>query len=572
MSDGLSPAALVDAFASPALVTTAEGSLRYWNDEFRGVTGSADADLGDMTVAEAFPEDQRECIRTAFNQVVEDGGGRTLDTELSGPDTDRARYEVTLSAIDGEAGLAGVLVVGRDVTERDRYELFVEKSADIISVVDDTGTIRYHSPAVERVLGYDQEEQVGESGFDYAHPDDRGQLAELLSKFIQGESEQERIKYRYRHADGSWRWMEMTAHQHLDEPGVQGILLNSRDVTDSVRHERQLREEREKYSTLVESLNEGVIIAQNGETVFANQAVPELLETSLDAVQGSSIGDYAVPEDKERIRERYARRMAGEDVPERYEVQIETETGKRKTLSVSASRITYEGKPADMAVIRDITDRKERERQLQVLNRVLRHNVRNAVNSISGRAEHLATEVKDELASELDQIERRADRLLSTAEKGRTLNEQLLEGSGQQLEHDLTELVDQVTLEYRSRYPDADISVAADPVTVRAVAPVYRVIAELVENAIVHNDADSPSVTISVESGDDVVLRVADNGPGLPEAESNVLTGTEEVTPLYHGKGFGLYLVRWLIRESGGRVSVDVDDEGTTVVVELPAA
>jgi signal transduction histidine kinase len=221
----------------------------------------------------------------------------------------------------------------------------------------------------------------------------------------------------------------------------------------------------------------------------------------------------------------------------------------------------------------DVTDRHRREEMIEVLDRVLRHNLRNDMNIVLAAAQRIAEGEGDP--------ERAAERVRETT-------------------HDLLELADTARdirgvvdperdRDYGAVDPAPVVATACDRVgagsaTVRAAVEddlpavpdpgLELAIRELVDNAVEHGGA-APTVDVSVgldaDSAEERVrIRVADDGPGLPEMERRVLTGSRE-TPLKHGQGLGLWLVYWVVREAGGDLSVAVED-GTAVELRLPVA
>src|SRR4028118_1383472 len=123
-----------------------------------------------------------------------------------------------------------------------RFHALTENALDIVMVTRPDGAIRYLSPSVERVLGYTPEEVLGTNTAEYVHPDDLerafGELEALLSK---PGVHPEAVETRVRHKDGSWRHLEGMATNLLDDPAVEGLVFNQRDVTDRVRAEEEVR-------------------------------------------------------------------------------------------------------------------------------------------------------------------------------------------------------------------------------------------------------------------------------------------------------------------------------------------
>ncbi len=118
----------------------------------------------------------------------------------------------------------------------EHYRSLIEHSLDLISILNVDGTIRYVSPSHERVLGYASDELVGQNVFGFIHPDD---LTGVKDNFTRSEGAAS-LECRFRHKDGSWRMLESFGRNLSHVPGVSGLVVNSRDVTDRKRLEEQL--------------------------------------------------------------------------------------------------------------------------------------------------------------------------------------------------------------------------------------------------------------------------------------------------------------------------------------------
>ncbi|MGI8649999.1 MAG: PAS domain-containing protein [Rubrobacter sp.] len=152
-----------------------------------------------------------------------------------------------LTLVRDENGEPSYFVLNlRDDTERqkaerrlreseERFRALVDKSSEIVKLVNLDGKLRYASPAMERVLGYSSDEIVGRNIFDFLHPDDIPALREATSKALAeveltGETVWNTAEYRMRHADGGWRNIESVGTYLLDHPAVEGVVINSRAV------------------------------------------------------------------------------------------------------------------------------------------------------------------------------------------------------------------------------------------------------------------------------------------------------------------------------------------------------
>jgi len=123
----------------------------------------------------------------------------------------------------------------------ERYRALIRYGADGISILEIDGTIRYESPAAERVLGYRPEDMVGTNGFSYLHPDDFERVLELFVEGIETNLPTATEEVRFRAADGSWVYLEMTGVNLLDDPDVEGIIVTSHDITERKHVEESLR-------------------------------------------------------------------------------------------------------------------------------------------------------------------------------------------------------------------------------------------------------------------------------------------------------------------------------------------
>lgn len=214
----------------------------------------------------------------------------------------------------------------------------------------------------------------------------------------------------------------------------------------------------------------------------------------------------------------------------------------------------------------------ELNRRNRVLNQVMRHDIRNDVNVIAARAELLAeqaAEVDEEL---IEPIQRKSREIAETSTLAGHI-QTLEEGSGEK-PIDVVTLVRACVSDARDAYPDAEITTdLPDRARVEAGELLRTVIANLVENAIEHNDG-SPRITVAVDKPEDdgrVRIRVADNGPGIPEEFRQTVTA--DTTPAAANQsGLGLRLVGWFVDHYDGTITFDDNEpRGTEAVVTLPA-
>lgn len=201
-----------------------------------------------------------------------------------------------------------------------------------------------------------------------------------------------------------------------------------------------------------------------------------------------------------------------------------------------------------------------------VLNRVLRHNLRNNMTVIRGHTQVMA----DKLDSETycDRILENVDQLIALGDKARDL-ESVIDQTTPRESTDLSALAACVASTVEEDFAASITVDATDEVTTPVRPSFEQALRELIENAVKHG-GDSPTVTVSVErTPTEVLIQVTDNGPGLPKQEREVLEHEAE-TPLVHGSGLGLWLVHWIVTNHGGSVESTVTGSGTTMTLSIP--
>lgn len=233
-----------------------------------------------------------------------------------------------------------------------------------------------------------------------------------------------------------------------------------------------------------------------------------------------------------------------------------------------------------LITLRDVSDRIERERRIEqqrqlltVVNRVLRHDIRNDMNLVLALADELQHTYPDDAV--VDRITQKGNDILDLSERARQLEQLLRSDADQRTVVDVSGVVARKVDAVAQAYPAAELTLERP-----AYADVYAndlidsAIGNLIENAIEHNDRPEPrvDVTVSPDDGEGVTVEIADDGPGMPPRERQVIeTGTE--TALDHSSGLGLWLAYWIVTESGGEIGFSQNEpRGTVITVRLESA
>ncbi len=310
---------------------------------------------------------------------------------------------------------------------------------------------------------------------------------------------------------------------------------------------------------VLENLAEGVIILDADNRVLdINAAAAALCHRSTGEIIGrpiESVFEGLTPVPRNGIQR----------------VGLQTPDGPRR-FELSASAITddTDGTLGQTLLLRDVTQQETREQRLEVLTRVLRHNLRNDLDTILA----YAGEIEDPTVRTA--IRSKVKDLVQTGEKARDIEAMLSMSHKSQTTGDVAEVIRTVADQLEADTDNATVTVESpEQVTIHTHRELLeRLVTELLENAIEHNDQPTPRVAVTVgtaETPKEVVeIEIADNGPGIPEEEYAPLdAGTE--TSLSHGTGVGLWLVNWIVAHLGGDIEFAESASGTVVTVQLSA-
>lgn len=707
-------------------------SLGYTREELRSMTVS-DFEVGidETTLKERWGSMDAETMQKIEVEGIhrrKDGSTYPVDVWVSKISTD---------------GDERYMAIARDVTERnererqlERHQTYLENTSDIVTLIDPDGTITFVSAAVERVLGYDPDDLIGEDGFEYVHPEDRAEQRAAIQRLADDPDEDAVLEFRFRCADGGYCWIESTVRNLLEDPDVQGILLSSRDVTERKEHEQQVSALHGATRSFIDAESKQAVADRAVETAsellgFSLPSVwfPDEDESVLELVANSEdhqelldragtpepthsrdswvwevfesgettvrsplprrdlaadvplrstivlpLGDHGVlacaargdvefDEREIRVTELLARNVqvtldqleqraalerqqvfvddlldAIEDVvyvldrqgdlqkwnvaleevtgygPEEIEsmnaadffaeedaeaveraVREAFETGRTRVelafVTAAGESVPYEfianvftdpdGRQVMAGIGRDRTVHVEYETaleeqrdRLEVLNQVMRHDVRNDMQVISGRAGILEAYVEEEGIEHLRAVQRSAKQVVELTKTARELTKTMLRQEKKRHPVRLDRTLESELDATRAEYDEAVIRVdgIVPEVEVWADELLEAVFRNLLQNAVIHNDKDVPEVAISVEDREEVVrVQIADNGPGIHEAQKEQIFGKGEKSLDSPGTGLGLYLVKTLIESYDGDVWVeDNEPEGAVFVVELP--
>lgn len=315
------------------------------------------------------------------------------------------------------------------------------------------------------------------------------------------------------------------------------------------------------HQDLIQQLDDGIVIVdQDGKVQDYNRRASELLGEIDAGMPLQEVLDFGLQADGGLVT-----LDRGHGLPRFFQPR---ETPLTDDRGNEVGRVVY---------LTDVTDIVRREQRLSVLNRVLRHNVRNELTVAFGTLELIDEEIQPEHQGLLDRVRDSLDQVLAFSEKARLLEERLDE-RGETVAVDVHDVLDRVVDQCRTQYPECEITIVdraregPDPLRIEVLDEMLLLesLKEVIGNAIEHNDSDVPTVEISVDATDSTVeVRIVDDGPGIPSSERQVLETVRE-SDLEHGSGLGLWFVHWTVSLSDGTLRIeDRAPTGTRVVLRL---
>lgn len=252
---------LIDNLPGIFFMFNRDGRYLLWNKTLSILTGFTDEDMKSAHPSDFFNIEDFELVQQRIDKVFSEGQAE-VDVPIKTKSGTLIPYHfsATRTVYKGETCIFGI---GTDVSVKfqqaelleqseNRFRALVQEGSDLIAILDENGLYKYVSPTSQTVLGIAPEEFIGKNAFDFIHPDDRDRvLAEFTS--ITTSKRVDIQPFRFLHKDGTWHWIETIATNLFDEPGVEGIVANSRDVTRQVEMYNKLAESELRYRGFYDS-------------------------------------------------------------------------------------------------------------------------------------------------------------------------------------------------------------------------------------------------------------------------------------------------------------------------------
>lgn len=479
-----------------------------------------------------------------------------------------------------------------------RYlESIIENITDVVTILDATGKILYESSSIKSVLGYTPEELIGKNAFTLIHPDDYKEVFATFMKGITRHDVVEKTEMRFKHKDGSWRHLECMAKNQLDDPHVRGVVVSSRDITERRQTEAQIR----LQSHALEAASNGIVITDIAGTIlWVNEAFSQMTGYSLYEAVGKNPRILKSGEQSVRSYEELwstildGRTWNGELINRRKDGSLYFE---RQTITPVRNK---EGEITHFIAIKlDISSEKRLEAQFRQSQKM------EAVGRLAGGVAHDFNNLLTIILWQSDWLlmERTGDSLLrkslteikNAAQRAAGLTRQLLAFSRKQIFQvkvgDLNDIVRGVDpmirrllgedVEFVTLFGQDLKKIKVDAAQIEQVIMNLAVNARdampsggklVIETLQVQMDAKAAGHYPGLVPGDYVLLKVKDNGMGMPaEVKAHLFEPFFTTKEKGKGTGLGLATCYGIVKQSKGYLYVESEPEkGATFLVFLP--
>ena len=557
-----------------------EGNFLDANKAAQNLLGYNKGDISTLNFSDLLDEEQMPLARNTVTEIIksEHQKEHTL-YKLKKKDGSHVWVETEASLIFKEGKPYAILGIARDVTEykktekalresEAKYRTIFESLTDVYYKTDKEGIVTEISPSVSTRAGWDPEDVIGHPvTVFYRDPSSREIFADTLKK--KGAVNDYELQILAK--DGRIIEVSASSHAVFDDlgnyVGLEGIL---RDITTRKQMEGTLHESEEKFRTMVENSIQGIFIFQDVRIVYANEALAHITGYSIKALLSlpvEKIRGLVHSDDQEMVWGRLAERLAGKDVPSRYEFKVVRKDGNTLWMEMVSSRIEYQGKPAVQGAVIDITDRIQADEQIkasleekEVMLREIHHRVKNNMQIILSLLRIQSRSVRDKGIQ--DMFKQSQNRIRSMA-----LIHEALYKSGDLGRIDIADYISRMTTHLLSIYKeglgDIEINQEAEGIflDINRAIPCGLIISELVSNCLKHAFPGKRGGQITIRMTRDIKgtnsLIVKDNGTGLPDG-----LNYREIDTL------GLQLVSDLVQQINGSITLK-KTHGTEFVVKF---
>ncbi len=258
---------------------------------------------------------------------------------------------------------------------QNRMEQLLYNASEVITIYEADGTIRYISPSVKSILGYDPDELIGLKGRTHVNEEDIHKSRNMFKNILENMDESQTIQYRFQKKDGAWIWLEATGKNLLHDASVKGIVVNARDITVKMKAEQEERMRRNMQALSENSPDLITRISVEGKIAYTNPTIELYTDSKAKDFTGKMLDEITIGTDvvnswKLLLKEV---KLKNENISE--EVTFNTKDGKRIMQVNAIPEYNDNVLESVLMVAHDITERKEAELVIQDKNKKINESI-----------------------------------------------------------------------------------------------------------------------------------------------------------------------------------------------------
>ncbi len=598
--------------ARDGVIIAQDGIFQFANQAMVAISGyTIEEIVGKPVGFFSTPENHDKIIQRYRLHISGKGVPHRTENKLQCKDGTIKEIESSSSVIKYR-GKPALMAILRDITERKQAEETLRESETFSSsllsyspnpilVSNPDTSVRYVNPALEKLTGFTSAELMGRRiPYPWWKKEDLRERTRNFKEAIRHGLE--RAEKPFQKKNGEPFWVEITSTTIRSNGEFKYYLSNWVDITERKQAEEILRESEERYRALLElggNVGEAIVMLQDTEQgnaihVFVSDEWPRMTGYSRKELLGMSFFDLLHSKDREASLERHRRKIRGEIIPGLFEMSIIRKDGTEVPIELTSAYTTYKGERANVAFIRDITERKqaeEREEQLQqelyLTSRLaavgelaagVAHELNNPLTGVLGFSERLLRKSTDETVKQsLETIHREAQRAARVVQNLLTFARR----RGPAKEHsDINDILQRALelMDYALETGNIEVVTDLAP-SLPGVMVDYNQIQEVFLNIILNAEQvmteanGGGKLTIKTQQMKDCVrTSFTDDGPGIPAEDFDKVFAPFFTTRRERGgTGLGLSVCHGIVTEHGGRIyTKSKAGKGATFFVELP--